>query len=82
MNLSFRKKVTKPPLVEVRDLTFGYDRKLIIDHINFQINSGDFVGVIGGNGTGKSTLLKLLIGLLEPDSGEILLAGALLQNDG
>jgi zinc transport system ATP-binding protein len=79
LNLSFRKKVTKPPLVEVRDLTFGYDRKLIIDHINFQINSGDFVGVIGGNGTGKSTLLKLLIGLLEPDSGEILLAGAPLQ---
>ncbi|HHX36950.1 MAG TPA: metal ABC transporter ATP-binding protein, partial [Clostridiaceae bacterium] len=66
----------KDPLVEVNDLTFGYADQIVLDHINFNIRAGDFVGIIGGNGTGKSTLLKLLIGLLEPDSGSIYFAGA------
>ena len=43
--------------------------------MSFDIEKGDFVGIIGANGTGKSTLIKLILGILKPDSGEILISG-------
>lgn len=63
------------PILEARDICFGYDQTLVLDHIGFSIYPGDFVGLVGSNGAGKSTLVRLLLGLLPPDSGELLLGG-------
>lgn len=62
-------------IIEVKDLAFGYDRNTFLKNINFTIYKGEIVGLIGGNGAGKTSLVKLMLGLLQPDSGEILLGG-------
>ena len=59
-------------LIEVNNLTFSYDKKInVIDGVSFCVESGKYISIIGHNGSGKSTFAKLLIGLLEPKSGEI-----------
>ncbi|NLY03773.1 MAG: ABC transporter ATP-binding protein [Campylobacter sp.] len=62
-------------MIEVRNLNFGYDENLVLEDINFSYKSKDFLAIIGPNGGGKSTLLKLMLGILEPKSGEISLLG-------
>src|SRR5207253_7926793 len=67
--------------IEVRNVAFSYIDKsseaiFRVGPIDFTLRSGDLVFITGGNGSGKSTFLKLLAGLYEPDSGEILLDGA------
>ena len=66
--------------IEVKDLSFGYSDVLLMDRISFCVNRGDFAAVIGSNGTGKSTLIKLLLGLLTPMNGEIYLMGEALSS--
>ena len=58
-------------LVTAEHLMKSYTERLIFDDTDFSINEGDKIGIIGVNGTGKSTLLKLVAGLEEPDSGTI-----------
>lgn len=59
-------------IIEVKDLCFEYDPGLkTIDHISFSIQKGEYVAILGHNGSGKSTIAKLLIGLLEKQSGTI-----------
>ena len=59
-------------LIEVNNLTFSYDKKVnVIDGVSFCVESGKYISIIGHNGSGKSTFAKLLIGLLEANSGEI-----------
>ena len=58
-------------LVTAEHLTKSYTERLLFDDTDFSINEGDKIGLIGINGTGKSTLLKLVVGLEEPDSGRI-----------
>jgi len=58
-------------LVTAEHLTKSYTERLLFDDTDFSINAGDKIGLIGINGTGKSTLLKLVAGLEEPDSGRI-----------
>jgi zinc transport system ATP-binding protein len=56
----------------VNNVSFGYKKgELVLKNVSFSVEEGEFVGVIGPNGGGKTTLLKLLIGFLEPDAGEI-----------
>lgn len=63
-------------IIEVKDLTFSYEnQKNTIDHISFQIERGSYVAILGHNGSGKSTIAKLLIGLLESQSGLITVSG-------
>lgn len=62
-------------VVEMIDVTFGYDRGLLLDKANLCINSSDFFDIVGPNGSGKSTLIKLMLGLLKPQSGKVLLFG-------
>lgn len=58
--------------ISVRNLTFGYSKEVtVLRDINLEIRQGEFVLVIGQNGAGKSTFLKLLNGILKPDSGSI-----------
>jgi zinc transport system ATP-binding protein len=58
-------------LVEIRNLSAGYGQNIVLRDVNLSIHQLDFVGVIGPNGGGKTTLLKALLGLLPPISGEI-----------
>lgn len=59
------------PLVEIRDVTFGYGREVVLDHVSLAIEPHDFLAVIGPNGGGKTTLLKAILGLVRPWSGEV-----------
>ncbi len=62
-------------LLEINDICKSYDDKLVLKNINLKISSGKIVGLLGKNGTGKTTLIKLINDLLTPDSGEILVKG-------
>ncbi len=61
--------------VEIRGLFTGYNGEAVIRNINLQIFQGDFIGLIGPNGGGKTTLLKTILGLLEPQQGQIRVLG-------
>jgi len=61
--------------IEVRNVRFSYGKETIIEHIDFKIDDGDYVAIIGPNGGGKSTLIKILTGLLSPSQGVIQLYG-------
>lgn len=63
------------PLIHVDQLRFQYAHNPIFADVGFSIYRGDFVGIIGANGTGKSTLLKLILGLMTPAAGTISLLG-------
>ena len=58
-------------VVELTDVSFAYGDKKIVDHFSTLLLSGDKVGVIGANGAGKTTFLKILLGQLAPDSGQV-----------
>jgi zinc transport system ATP-binding protein len=62
-------------IIEMRNVSFSYSRFPVLDKINISIQAGDMVSIIGPNGGGKTTLLKLMLGLLEPDRGEVLICG-------
>jgi len=68
-------EVGKIAEIEVRDLTIGYGERVLMEKLNFKVEKGEIFFVMGGSGCGKSTLLKHLIGLLEPQSGDILIRG-------
>lgn len=59
-------------MVQIKDLTYTIDDRLILDDINLVINKGEKIGLVGVNGAGKSTLLKIITGINEPDKGAIL----------
>ncbi len=61
----------KIPAIEFNQVGFWYDREPLLSDITFRVDKGDFLGVIGPNGGGKTTLLRLMMGLLQPQQGEI-----------
>lgn len=62
-------------IIEINNVSFRYERDVVLDHIDLSVPRGSFLGIVGPNGSGKSTLLKLILGLMKPDEGEILLFG-------
>lgn len=62
-------------IIELQNVSFSYGEELVIKDVSMAIHKGDYVGVIGPNGGGKSTILKLMLGLLTPTRGKILLFG-------
>ncbi|MBR1737079.1 MAG: ATP-binding cassette domain-containing protein, partial [Firmicutes bacterium] len=62
-------------ILQVKNLSFSYPDKKILEDVSFDVEKGDFVCIVGTNGTGKSTLLKLILNILKPDSGEIKIKG-------
>ncbi len=67
--------------IETRGLTKRYGRVTALDHLDLQVPKGALFGFIGPNGAGKTTTLRLLAGLLDPDEGEIWIAGRRMDDD-
>jgi zinc transport system ATP-binding protein len=65
----------KDTVVEIRDLDFSYNAQPVLQDIQLALKKGDFMAMIGPNGGGKTTLLKLMLGLLNPDKGSIKVLG-------
>jgi phospholipid/cholesterol/gamma-HCH transport system ATP-binding protein len=68
------------PAVEFKQVSFAFDDHVILDDISFSIPHGSMRVLLGPSGTGKSILLKLILGLYRPDSGEILVNGRRIDN--
>ncbi len=69
-------------MLEIKDLSCGYDSRLILRKINFQAGDKEFIGVIGPNGSGKTTLLRAITRILKPAQGAVLLAGKNIRQMG
>ena len=61
--------MAEAPLLALRDVVFAYDDEPILDHVTLEVGRRDFLAIIGPNGGGKTTLLKVMLGLLPPRSG-------------
>lgn len=59
------------PIIEIKNLSAGYDGRTVLHDVNLSIHERDFLGIIGPNGGGKTTLIKCILGLLKPTGGEI-----------
>lgn len=68
-------------MIEVNNLSFGYEEELVLKQVSFQIEKGSYVTIIGHNGSGKSTLARLLVGLLEKKEGQIKIDGLELTEE-
>lgn len=66
------------PIIEFKKVILGYSRPILFD-IDFTVNSGDFIGIVGPNGVGKTTFLKAVLGLLKPLEGEIIRHNKLIR---
>lgn len=64
------------PLIEIKDLSIGYDRRPVLSGLNLSVRRGSFTGLLGANGSGKTTLIKTLLGIMPPLSGSTRCAGA------
>ena len=64
-----------PPIVQVSDVTVGYDHHIVLKDVTFEVRAGEVFCIMGGSGCGKSTLLKHMIGLHRPMTGSILVDG-------
>ncbi|MBI3818673.1 MAG: ABC transporter ATP-binding protein [Planctomycetes bacterium] len=75
--------MTSAPLVEFRGVRKTFKRErgetVVLDDVNLQVGDGDFVAIVGPSGVGKSTLLRLMTGLVTPDSGKVLFEGRELR---
>jgi len=69
----------KEKIVELRSVSFSYDYRDVLEHVNLAVTRNEFLGIIGPNGSGKTTLLKLISKLLSPKTGIIMLDGENLK---
>jgi zinc transport system ATP-binding protein len=66
-------------IIEFQDVSFSYGEEVVIKDVSMAVHRGDYLGIIGPNGGGKSTLMKLMLGLLTPTKGKILLFGTEIE---
>lgn len=64
------------PLLSLRNVSAGYGQNVVLRHVDLDIGKHDFIGVIGPNGGGKTTLIKVILGLIEPLQGQVVWSGA------
>lgn len=67
-------------VIEIKNLNFGYNEKLILKDINLKVDEGDFLAISGQNGSGKTTLIKILTGELKKQDGEINILGKAIES--
>jgi zinc transport system ATP-binding protein len=75
MPLPSNKQMHPHPLIEIDHLSFSYPNSPVLQDVSFQVYPGEFIGLIGPNGGGKTTLLKLILGFLKPTKGKIRVFG-------
>lgn len=63
------------PAIEFRDVELAFDDQIVLDKISFSVRRGETKIVLGGSGSGKSTIIKLILGLLKPDAGQVFVEG-------
>ena len=63
------------PAIEFRDVLLAFDDRVVLDHLSFRVMKGETKIILGGSGGGKSTIIKLVLGLLKPDAGRVLVDG-------
>jgi phospholipid/cholesterol/gamma-HCH transport system ATP-binding protein len=63
------------PAIEFRNVVLAFDDRVILDNLSFKVMKGETKIILGGSGGGKSTIIKLVLGLLKPDSGKVLVDG-------
>lgn len=63
------------PILEIRNIQKRYDGKTIIDNLSFSVNPGEVVGLLGSNGAGKTTAFHITMGLISPESGQVIFTG-------
>ena len=63
------------PAIEFQDVTLSFDDRVVLDSLSFKVRRGETKIILGGSGGGKSTTIKLILGLLKPDEGRILVDG-------
>jgi phospholipid/cholesterol/gamma-HCH transport system ATP-binding protein len=68
------------PIISVRDLVVSYGGRRVLDGVNLDIQQGEVLALLGGSGSGKSTMLRHIIGLERPDSGRICVQGVDINN--
>ncbi len=68
-------QLTAKPILSCEQLSFAYNTHIILKGVSFQVNPGEYIAIIGPNGGGKTTLLKLIMGFLKPSSGKIKVFG-------
>lgn len=68
-------RISPAPIVELRDASFAYGRKAILTDVSLRIARGDFLGLVGPNGVGKTTLARAILGTIRPRRGAVLHAG-------
>ena len=61
--------------IKINDVSFTYNKHYIISHLSFAVRKGDYLGIIGPNGGGKTTLIKIILGLLKPTEGSVIVNG-------
>ena len=69
------------PIIICQDLKLGFGTNILVEHLSFTIEKGDYLCIVGENGAGKSTLLRALLGLLKPLSGSIVLGEGLRRRE-
>src|ERR1044071_3377209 len=68
------------PAIEFQDVVLAFDDRVILDHLSFKVMKGETKIILGGSGGGKSTIIKLVLGLLKPDEGQVLVDGEDVTN--
>lgn len=63
------------PYIELDNVSFSYDHNPVLENLSFTVRKGEYLGIIGPNGGGKTTLIKIILGLLHPTSGNVKLFG-------
>ena len=61
------------PIIEIKKLSLSFGKRKILDNINFSINKGQILGLLGPNGVGKSTIFNIITGLIKPDFGDVII---------
>ncbi len=68
-------------LVTIQNLSLSYDSHAIVENLNFSVNAGEYLCIVGENGSGKTTIMKTLLHLQEPVGGQILIGDGLKKNE-
>ena len=69
------------PVIEINNLTKQFKNILAVKNINFKINKGTIIGLLGPNGCGKSTTIGMMLGLIKPSSGTVIINGQNIENN-